>query len=106
MSSVAPCVPCYERSSTAPHITALPYQQRVAKQQALEDDRLVRLEQLRSHNVQEVETLRTEAAAVLTKTESAWTVEKNELERGLLDQVHQSMDATHKTLWFVVEQQN
>ncbi|CAM9618430.1 unnamed protein product [Ectocarpus sp. 13 AM-2016] len=62
-------------------------EERAAKQQAQEEERRVRLEQLRSDNVAEVEKIRTDAADSLGKAEQAWDTERVELERDLTEKV-------------------
>lgn len=61
--------------------------QRAAKQQAQEEDRRVRLERLRSENVEEVQKIRTESAESLSKAEQAWETERGEMERELTEKV-------------------
>lgn len=61
--------------------------QRTAKHQAMEDDRRVRLEQLKSGNDEEMGKLRTNAAETLTNAEKAWETQRVELEQGLMEQV-------------------
>lgn len=63
------------------------FDQRAAKQQAQEEDRRVRLERLRSENVEEVGKVRTDAAESLSKAEQAWETERGEMERELTEKV-------------------
>ncbi len=63
------------------------HRQRIAKHQAQEEDRRVRLERLRTENEEEVTKIRTEAADSLSKAEQAWESERNEMERDLTQKV-------------------
>eukprot|EP00903_Cladosiphon_okamuranus_P007587 g7360.t1 len=73
-------------------------EERAAKQRAQEEDRRIRLEQLRSENEEEVGKIRTDAAESLSKAEQAWETERGEMERELTEKVEQETALLKETV--------
>lgn len=87
----------YERQTNNVEYCILRTKQWEMKQMALEEERRVRLERIRSENDKNVDRIREESSASLDEATQAWKVERKDLERGLMEKAR--IWRCRKLLW-------